>query len=69
MGLVTSPAERAIHLVLFVAAAVAFAVAALAILERITGREERSIRLVHVAIPVALFVATFIAERVYHTMH
>ena len=69
VGIVTTPFERALHLLLFVAGGVAFAVVALSVLERFGGRSERSIRPVYMAIPVAIVAALFVAERVYHAMH
>ncbi len=63
----TTTFDRVLHLALFVAGGIAFAVSALALLERLTDRGgRRTIRLRHVAIPIAAFAAIGIAERVYH---
>jgi hypothetical protein len=70
VDIITTPLERVIHLALFVSAGIALGVGALFVFERVGGGEaRRSIRLFHVAIPGAAFVALFIAERVYHLMH
>jgi hypothetical protein len=64
-------AENALHLALFVAAAVALAAVVLAVLERLLERGENhrpTIRFWHVAIPIAVFAAIGIAERLYHLL-
>jgi hypothetical protein len=69
VSLHTTAAERAIHLALFVAAGAALAVVVLGALERVLDRTtEPTIRLWHMTIPVAVFVASFIAERLYHAL-
>ena len=65
----TTVFERALHFVLFMSAGLAFAVAALAIIERVTGEGERTIRRWHVAVTMTVFIALFAAERVYHLVH
>ena len=66
----TTTLDRALHLGLFVAGGIAFAVAALALLERLGDREgRRVVRLPHVAIPIAAVAALGIAERLYHFLH
>jgi hypothetical protein len=68
--IVTTTFERVLHLFLFLSAAVAFGVLGLAALERVLadgGR--RTIQLGHVALAMAVFLALFIAERIYHLVH
>ena len=66
----TAVADRVLHLTLFVAAAIALVVFALAVLERTLERApeggSRSIRPVHIAVPIVVFVTVGIAERLYH---
>ena len=63
----TTALDRALHLALFVAGGIAFAVAALAVLERLGEREgRRVIRVPHVAMAIAAVAALAIAERLYH---
>ena len=66
----TAVADRLLHLALFIAAALALVVFVLAVLERTLERDPRggtrSIRPLHVVIPVVVFVAVGIAERLYH---
>lgn len=69
MPLETTTFERAIHLALFVAGGIAFAVAALAVLERVAGGERRAIRWVHVAIAVGCAVVLAATESVFHLLH
>lgn len=70
MDLVTTSTERAIHLALYIAAAASIAVTGLAVVERLGASGSRAIiRLKHAAIPLALFVALGIAERLYHSLH
>ena len=71
MDLQTTGFDRVLHLGLFICAGIAFAVAALAVLERFTGNDgKRTLRAIHVAIPVGAFLAFGIAERLYHVfMH
>ena len=70
VDLPTSTFDRALHLALFVVGGIAFAVSALALLERIGDREQKPVvRLPHVAIPIAAFAAIGIAERLYHFLH
>jgi hypothetical protein len=66
---VTTPFERGLHLLLFISAAAAFGVTAIALLERLSAGARRTVRLVHVALAAVVFVAFFIAERAYHAMH
>jgi hypothetical protein len=66
---VTTPFERGLHLLLFVAAAGAFGLAAIALLERLSDGSRRTVRGVHVAIAGVIFAALFVAERIYHAGH
>lgn len=69
MDIHTALAERAIHLVLFIAGAVVVAVVALAGVERAFERTgSRAIRRWHVALPITAFVLAFVAERAYHAL-
>jgi small neutral amino acid transporter SnatA (MarC family) len=63
---VTTPFERALHLLLFVSAGVGFGVLAIALLERVSEGARRTVRLMHVVIAMSVFVAFFVAERIYH---
>jgi hypothetical protein len=65
----TTVFERALHFVLFLSAGLAFAVAALAIIERVTGDGERTFRRWHVIATSGVFLALFTCERIYHLMH
>lgn len=68
--IVTTSFERVLHLFLFLSAAVAFGVLGLAALERVLADgERRTIQLGHVAFAMAVFLALFIAERIYHLVH
>lgn len=69
MPIETTTFERAIHLLLFVAGGLAFAVAALALLERAMGGERRSIRGSHVVGSTAAFIAIALTEVAFHLMH
>jgi hypothetical protein len=69
MDPVTAPFERALHLLLFISAAAAIGVVAIALLERLSEGARRTIRIAHVAITGAVFVAVFVAERIYHSVH
>ena len=69
MDPVTTPFERALHLLLFVSAAAAFGIAAIALLERLSEGARRTIRVRHVALSAVVFVAFFVAERIYHAVH
>ncbi len=69
MPLETTTFERAVHLALFVVGAIAFAVAALAVLERVVGGERRAIRAVHVVPPIGAFVALAATELIFHLLH
>lgn len=69
MPLETTTFERAVHLALFIAGALAFAIAALAVLERVAGGERRVIRFTHVALAGALFGALAVTELVFHLLH
>ena len=69
MDPVTTPFERGLHLLLFVSAAAAIGVVAIALLERLSEGARRSIRILHVAITGVVFVAFFVAERIYHSVH
>lgn len=66
----TAVADRVLHLALFVAAAVALVVVALAVLDRVLERapseDTRTIRPLHVITPIVAAVAIGIAERLYH---
>jgi hypothetical protein len=64
----TTTFERAIHLLLYVVGGVAFAVAALAVLERVSGATERAIRLSHVSIAVGAFAALAVTELLFHLL-
>ncbi len=66
---VTTPFERGLHLLLFVSAAAAIGVLAIALLERLSDGAHRTVRIVHVAVSGIAFVAFFVAERIYHTVH
>jgi hypothetical protein len=68
MHLETTTFERAIHLALFVVGGVAFAIGALAALERILGGEERTIRLRYVAIAAVAFAALAAIEAMFHVL-
>ncbi len=69
MDPVTTPFERGLHLLLFVSGAAAFGVVAIALLERMSVGAGRTVRLLHVVLAGAVFVAFFVAERIYHTVH
>lgn len=64
----TAVVDRILHLLLFVAGAIALVVVALAIVERTVERSKTSIRAVHMIVPLAVFVAVGIAERLYHAL-
>lgn len=66
MHAAVSGSDRVLHLALYVAAAAAFAVVALALLERVGGAQKRSIRALHIVITIAAATAIGVAERVYH---
>jgi hypothetical protein len=66
---VTTPFERGLHLLLFLSAAAALGLIAIALLERLSDDARRTIRFVHVALAGVAFGAVFVAERVYHTVH
>jgi hypothetical protein len=66
---VTTPFERGLHLLLFVSAAAAFGLIAIALLERMTTGARRTVRGLYVAIAGVIFVAFFVAERIYHAVH
>jgi hypothetical protein len=66
---VTTPFERGLHLLLFVSGAAAFGVVAIALLERMSEGARRTVRIVHVALTGVVFVAFFVAERIYHAVH
>lgn len=69
MDVHTALAERAIHLVLFIAGAVAVALVVLAGIERAFDRaSSRAIRPWHVILPIAVFVVAFAVERAYHAL-
>lgn len=69
MDPVTTPFERALHLLLFVSGAAGIGLAAIGLLERTSDGARRTIRLVHVAIAGMSFAVFFAAERLYHAMH
>ena len=69
MDPVTTPFERGLHLLLFVSAAGALGVAAIALLERLSDGARRTVRIAHVAVTAVVFLAFFVAERIYHTVH
>lgn len=61
--------DKVLHLLLFVAGAVALAVAALWVLERFAGGDRApAIRMRHIAMPVVAFVVFGVAERLYHAL-
>ena len=66
---VTTPFERGLHLLLFVSAAAAIGVLAMALLERLSEGARRTIRVLHVGITGVVFVVFFVAERIYHSVH
>lgn len=67
MDVVTTPVERVLHLGLYVAGAAVLALAALFVLERVADRDHPpQIRLVHVAIPIVVFLALGAIERLSH---
>lgn len=67
---VTTVFERALHFVLFASAGLAFAVGALAILDRMTTEGgERTIRRWHIVVAWSVFLVLFAAERIYHLTH
>jgi hypothetical protein len=66
---VTTPFERGLHLLLFISAAAALGVTAVALLERLSDDAHRTIRIVHVVLSGLVFAAFFVAERVYHSVH
>lgn len=69
MELHTTLVERVLHLGLFVGGAAVVGVLALVVLDRIGDGERRVLSLRHVLIPVCVFAAFGIAERIYHALH
>ena len=69
MDPVTTPFERALHLLLFVSGAIAIGIVGIAALERLLDGPRRSVRIVHVAVAAVVFGGFFVAERVYHGVH
>jgi hypothetical protein len=61
--------ERFLDLAVFIALAVAVGVVGLALLERLTGAEQRVVTLRRAAIPIAIFIALGIAEVLFHLLH
>lgn len=68
MDLETTLVERAIHLALFLTGGLGAGLAALALLERVTGDGPRVIRPVHVVMAGTVFFLFFVAERLYHAL-
>jgi hypothetical protein len=66
---VTTPFERALHLLLFVAAAAAAGVAGIGALERLSDGARRTVRVAHIALAATVFAMFFVAERIYHMVH
>ena len=61
-------AEGLIHLGMFISAGITLGLAALALLERMTGDDRRIVRWWYVAASAGLFFALLGAERVYHSL-
>lgn len=68
MHIETTTFERAIHLALFIAGGVAFAVAALALLERVAGGSQRAIRFAYVIGAAGVFGALALVEALFHVL-
>lgn len=69
MDPLTTPFERALHLLLFVSGGVTVAAVALTALERLSESTRRTVRPIHVVAAALLFGAFFAAERIYHGVH
>ena len=54
---------------LFVSAAAAVGVAAIALLERLSDDSRRTVRVMHVLLTAVVFAAFFVVERLYHGVH
>jgi hypothetical protein len=66
--LTTTLFDRALHLVLFITAAVAVGFGALAVLERLGEKTRRSISMRAFGVTAGATVALFVFERLYHAL-
>ncbi|MEX2537804.1 MAG: hypothetical protein WD646_04035 [Actinomycetota bacterium] len=66
--LTTTLVDRALHLVMFVAAAAAIGLGALAVIERLGESSRKAISIRAFAIAAGVTVALFVTERLYHAL-